>query len=168
MVHHPHPDQDHHPVGCGILTLSDTRTPDTDRSGQLIRQALHTAGHTLERYDIITEEPDLIRRSLQEFCQMSQIQAVICNGGTGISPRDCTYDVLETLLEKTLPGFGELFRLLSYEDIGSRALASRAIAGVYQETLIFALPGSRNAVDLALKKLILPELSHLTHQLKPR
>jgi molybdenum cofactor biosynthesis protein B len=101
---------------------------------------------------------------MEILAQDAHINAVIFNGGTGIAPRDTTYDTLEKLLEKTLPGFGELFRFLSYQEIGSRAMASRAVAGVYQGKIIFSLPGSSNAVRLGMEKLILPELVHLVKQ----
>ena len=106
-------------------------------------------------------------KQLQYLCQIEVIDAVILNGGTGIAPRDTTYDAIENLLEKTLPGFGELFRWLSYQEIGSRAIASRAVAGSYQGKLVFSLPGSSNAVKLGMEKLILPELIHLVGQLEP-
>jgi molybdenum cofactor biosynthesis protein B len=167
MTPTPHPDQ--HPItlNCGIITVSDTRTPDTDRSGQLIHQALTEAGHQITAYQILPDEPDQITSFLTQLCAPTT-DAIILNGGTGIAPRDTTYDALERLLEKTLPGFGELFRMLSYDEIGSRAIASRATAGVYQHTLIFSLPGSSNAVKLALEKLILPEIIHLLKQLQGR
>lgn len=167
MTSTPHPDKIPLRVPCAILTVSDTRTFETDRSGQLIQQALQAAGHSIIRYTILPDEPDQIRSQVLEWCQTSELRAIILNGGTGIAPRDTTYDAIEQLLEKTLPGFGELFRSLSYAEIGSRAMASRAIAGVCQEKLIFSLPGSSNAVKLALEKLILPELSHLVQQLHP-
>lgn len=165
MTHTPHPDP--HPItlNCGIITVSDTRTPDTDRSGQLIRQSLQEAGHKITAYQILPDEPEQIQSLLTQLCTPTT-DAILLNGGTGIAPRDTTYDALESLLEKTLPGFGEIFRILSYDEIGSRAIASRAIAGIYRQTLIFSLPGSSNAVKLALEKLILPEIVHLAQQLK--
>jgi molybdenum cofactor biosynthesis protein B len=163
MAHHPHPDAPGIVVRCAVITVSDTRTPDTDRSGQLIQQLLTDAGHTIAAYVVVPDEPDQIRSRLQS---LSEIDVVILNGGTGIAPRDTTYDAIAALLEKNLPGFGELFRWLSYEEIGSRAMASRAIAGTYAGKLIFSLPGSSNAVRLGLEKLILPELVHLVTQLK--
>ncbi len=163
----PHPDQTPLTVPCAVLTVSDTRTFETDRSGQLIQQALRSAGHSISFYKILPDEPDQIRSQVLAWCNSSELKTIILNGGTGIAPRDTTYDAIEQLLEKVLPGFGELFRSLSYAEIGSRAMASRAIAGVCQGKLIFSLPGSTNAVKLAMDKLILPELTHLVGQLHP-
>ncbi|MER3432048.1 MAG: molybdenum cofactor biosynthesis protein [Leptolyngbya sp. ERB_1_1] len=163
MSHLPHPDNPAVMVSCGVITVSDTRTIDTDHSGQLIQQALKQAGHTIAHYAIVPDEPEQIRAQL---ANLADVDAVILSGGTGIAPRDTTYDVIEQLLEKTLPGFGEIFRSLSYAEIGSRAMASRAIAGVYSGKLVFSLPGSSNAVKLAIEQLILPELIHLVTQMK--
>ena len=168
MTHHPHPDAPGMTVSCAVITVSDTRTRDTDRSGQLIQQLLSEAGNTIGFYTLVKDEPDQIRSQMQTLSDRSDLDALIFNGGTGIAPRDTTYDAIEDLLEKTLPGFGEIFRALSYAEIGSRAIASRAIAGVYRGKLIFSVPGSSNAVKLALEKLILPELVHLVSQLRGR
>jgi molybdopterin adenylyltransferase len=164
---HPHPDSAHTAITCAIITVSDTRTPDTDRSGQLIQTLLSDAQYVVADYAIVKDEPDDIRDRVEQWCEQAHLDAIILNGGTGIAPRDTTYDAIEALLDKILPGFGELFRMLSYEEIGSRAIASRAIAGVRGSTLIFSLPGSTNAVMLAMQTLILPELAHLTHQINP-
>jgi len=168
MTHHPHPDAPSMTASCAVITVSDTRTHDTDRSGQLIQQLLSEAGNTIGFYTLVKDEPDQIRSQVQTLSDRSDLDALIFNGGTGIAPRDTTYDAIEDLLEKTLPGFGEIFRALSYAEIGSRAIASRAIAGVYRGKLIFSVPGSSNAVKLALEKLILPELVHLVSQLRGR
>ncbi len=162
----PHPDQETFAVRCAVITVSDTRTPETDLSGQLIQERLTSAGHEVEMYLILRDEPEQIKDKLEKLAENLSLDVVILNGGTGIAPRDTTYDAVIILLDKTLPGFGELFRFLSYQEIGSRAIASRAIAGVYKHLLIFSLPGSSNAVKLALDKLIVPELIHLTQQLK--
>jgi molybdopterin adenylyltransferase len=162
----PHPDTIPVIINCAVITVSDTRTPDTDHSGELIQQLLKSAGHTIGRYHIIPDEPTLIRAELATSLGiLPPIQAIVFNGGTGISPRDTTYDAIASSLTKTLPGFGEIFRFLSYQDIGSRAIASRAIAGTYQRLLVFSLPGSKGAVQLGTEKLILPELIHLVTQL---
>lgn len=166
MIHQPHPDAVTITVNCAAITVSDTRSPETDRSGQLIKQLLTDADHTVGAYTIVKDEPQQIQAQMQLLGSNSDLDAVIFNGGTGIAPRDTTYDAIASLLEKTLPGFGELFRWLSYQEIGSRAIASRVIAGVYQSKLIFSLPGSSNAVKLAMEKLILPELAHLVSQLR--
>lgn len=162
----PHPDAAAFAVQCAVITVSDTRTAMTDRSGQAIQHYLCAAGHEVVAYTILKDEPDAIIFQVKHLNRSGYVDAIILNGGTGIAPRDTTYDAIEALLDKTLPGFGELFRWLSYEDIGSRAIASRATAGTYQGSLIFSLPGSLNAVTLALEKLILPELRHLVTQLK--
>lgn len=161
----PHPDAAALAINCGIVTVSDTRSFETDNSGQLIQQLLVNAGHTVVAYTILKDEPSQIQAHLESLGKSSEVEAVIFNGGTGIAPRDTTYDALDKLLEKTLPGFGEMFRFLSYQEIGSRAIATRAVAGVYQEKLIFSIPGSTKAVKLALQQLILPEIIHLVTQL---
>ncbi|MCT7952821.1 MogA/MoaB family molybdenum cofactor biosynthesis protein [Ancylothrix sp. C2] len=161
----PHPDTEKIKVNCAVITVSDTRTPETDRSGQLIQQLLTQAGHLVTAYAILKDEPILIQAKLEELSGVSDLDVLIFNGGTGIAPRDTTYDALAGLLDKTLPGFGEIFRWLSYQEIGSRAMASRAIAGVYSQKIVFSIPGSSGAVKLALEKLILPELIHLVGQL---
>ncbi|MBD1862683.1 MULTISPECIES: molybdenum cofactor biosynthesis protein B [Trichocoleus] len=166
MPHQPHPDSANFVVRCAVITVSDTRSLADDRSGQVIQQLLLAAGHRVVEYRIIKDEPGQIQAQIKAFSQQAELDVVICNGGTGIAPRDTTYDAIEQLLEKTLPGFGELFRWLSYQEIGSRAIASRAVAGVYQSKLIFSVPGSTNAVTLAMQKLILPELVHLVSQLR--
>ncbi|MCY7367634.1 MAG: MogA/MoaB family molybdenum cofactor biosynthesis protein [Chamaesiphon sp.] len=161
----PHPDPISISIDCVVITVSDTRTPDTDSSGALIKQLLLAAGHKVCRYQIVPDEPEQIRAQLAaEIVSSPPIQAIVFNGGTGISPRDRTYEAISSILTKTLPGFGEIFRLLSYQEIGSRAISSRAIAGTYQHLLVFSLPGSRGAVQLGMEKLILPELVHLVTQ----
>ncbi len=149
-------------VGCAILTVSDTRTPETDTSGQLMRSQLTAAGHQINHYQIIKDEPLQISALVRALAKRADVQAILLNGGTGIAPRDTTYDAIAALLDKTLPGFGEIFRQLSYTEIGSRAIASRAVAGITNATLVFSVPGSSKAVKLALEALILPELRHLT------
>jgi molybdopterin adenylyltransferase len=162
----PHPSKEPVSVRCAVVTVSDTRTIESDRSGQLIQQLLIDQGHRPIDYSLVKDEPEQIVLQLQAFCCRADVDAVIFNGGTGIAPRDTTYDAIAAHLEKTLPGFGELFRSLSYPEIGSRAIASRAIAGTLRGKLIFSIPGSSNAVSLAMEKLILPELVHLVTQLQ--
>jgi molybdopterin adenylyltransferase len=165
----PHPDTRSISIECAVVTISDTRTIDTDRSGNLICQLLQTAGHHIGRYQIIPDEPIKIRAELETAIDsVPPIQAIVFNGGTGISPRDTTYEAIASVLTKTLPGFGEIFRFLSYQEIGSRAIGSRAIAGTYEQLLVFSLPGSQGAVRLGMEKLILPELIHLATQLQTR
>jgi molybdenum cofactor biosynthesis protein B len=156
----------HPPLRCAVLTVSDTRTPDTDQSGALIQSGLKETGHEVADYRIVADEPAMIRDLIGQWGQREDVDVIIINGGTGIAPRDTTYEVLEALLEKTLPGFGEIFRQLSFQEIGSRAMASRAVAGVYQGKVLFSLPGSSKAVTLAMDALILPELPHLVSLLR--
>jgi len=165
MIQQPHPDLTKITVNCAVITISDTRSSETDRSGQLIQQLLLDAGHLVSVYTILKDEPAQIQAHLEALGERSDVDALIFNGGTGIASRDTTYEALESLLEKTLPGFGEVFRFLSYQEIGSRAIASRAVAGVYKMKLVFSIPGSTGAVKLAVQKLILPELIHLVTQL---
>lgn len=165
MTQQPHLEKQHQTIRCAVLTMSDTRTPETDTSGQLIQKLLNSADHQVNYYQVICDEPEQITSEINAIAQRDDIDAMILNGGTGISARDTTFDAVEKLLEKTLPGFGEIFRYLSYQEIKSRAIASRAVAGVYKHKLIFSLPGSRNAVSLGMEKLILPELIHLVGQI---
>ena len=163
--HRPHPDDAPVSVVCAVLTVSDTRTPDTDKSGQLMKDRLVAAGHTLGHYQIVKDEPERIAAEVKRLAARPEVQAILLNGGTGIAPRDTTYDAIAHLLTKELPGFGEIFRQLSYAEIGSRAIASRAVAGIHtntqKNTLIFSVPGSSKAVKLAMEALIIPELIHL-------
>jgi molybdenum cofactor biosynthesis protein B len=151
-------------IAIAIVTVSDTRTTETDTSGQLIRELSEAAGHRVVGIRIVKDEPDQVAKALDDFAG-SAAQLVIFNGGTGISRRDRTYDVISGSLEKTLSGFGEIFRMLSYEEIGAAAMLSRATAGVYRETVVVSTPGSTNAVRLAMEKLILPEIQHLAWEL---
>ena len=161
-----HPQSVSRSVCCAVVTVSDTRTVESDRSGQIIQALLTEAGHRVADYRIVPDEPDRIADLCQTLAQRADVDAIVLTGGTGIAPRDTTYDAIAALLEKTLPGFGELFRQLSFQEIGSRALASRAVAGVVQSTLVFSLPGSSKAVTLAMEALILPELPHLVSLLQ--
>ncbi len=152
-------------VTLAIVTVSDSRTPETDRNRAWLEEQLRQRGHRVGAYRLIRDEPDQVAAALQELAAMPAIQIILFNGGTGISPRDTTFDVLSRHLEKTLPGFGELFRMLSYEDIGPAAMFSRATAGVYRSTLVVSLPGSSGAVRLACEKLLFPELNHLAWEI---
>ncbi|WP_047152845.1 MogA/MoaB family molybdenum cofactor biosynthesis protein [Aneurinibacillus tyrosinisolvens] len=153
-------------IGCMIITVSDTRDETTDKSGQLIRTYVQDAGYTVQQYVIVKDEEGPIAKAIEKGVEDSTVQAVLLNGGTGIAKRDVTYEVVESLLDKELPGFGEIFRMLSYtEDIGSAAILSRAIAGVYKERAIFSMPGSSGAVRLAMSKLIIPEIGHIVREL---
>ncbi len=147
-------------ISCGIITISDTRTPETDTSGAAIRAALEAAGHTVAAYAVVPDEPAQIVALARAYAAQG-CQVILTNGGTGIARRDSTVEALDALLEKRLPGFGELFRMLSYQEIGAAAMLSRATAGTYRESLIFCMPGSTAAVRLAMEKLIIPQLAHL-------
>ncbi len=152
------------PVGVAVVTVSDSRTPETDVNGDYLRARIEEAGHRVAAYRLIRDEPDQVETAL-ESCTGENIQVVIFNGGTGISQRDRTFDVLNRRLEKPLPGFGEIFRMLSYEQVGAAAMMSRATAGVYRNTVVISTPGSPAAVKLAWEKLIATEISHMGWEL---
>lgn len=152
-------------VGCYVLTVSDTRTPDTDTSGAAIRALLEAAGHVISGHDIARDEPAEVTARVQEHLADPRTQAIITTGGTGISARDGTFEAIDRLLEKRLDGFGELFRMLSFQEIGAAAMLSRAAAGTVGRKAIFVLPGSEHAVRLAMTRLVLPELGHVVQQL---
>lgn len=153
-------------VRCFVLTVSDTRTPETDSSGRAIRELLEAAGHEVVASHIVRDEPVEVASSVEHELADPRVQAIITTGGTGITSRDGTYEVVSGLLEKRLDGFGELFRALSFQEIGAAAMMSRAVAGTARGTAVFVLPGSENAVRLAMTKLIVPELGHVIQQLK--
>lgn len=153
-------------VRCMILTISDTRSETTDKSGNIIADSIERAGHLVQVRKIMKDDVALIQTMIREGCADPEVDAIITNGGTGIAHRDVTIEAVKDLLEKEMPGFGEIFRMLSYEeDIGSAAMLSRAIAGVRQHTAIFSTPGSSGAVRLAMNKLIIPELSHIVKEI---
>ena len=153
-------------VGCYVLTVSDTRTPDTDTSGRAIRDLLEAAGHIISGHDMVRDEPDEVASRVRQQLANPRTQAIITTGGTGISARDGTFEAVTGLLEKRLDGFGELFRMLSFQEIGAAAMMSRATAGTAARKAIFVLPGSEDAVRLALTRLVLPELGHVIQQLR--
>jgi molybdenum cofactor biosynthesis protein B len=148
-----------------VISCSDTRTSDTDTSGQLIQKLLKEQGHTVAAYHLVKDEPSEIKAKIKAALTNTKIQAIIINGGTGISKRDSTFEAVDAMLEKRLVGFGEVFRYLTYQEIGSPAIMSRATAGIIQGRVLFSTPGSENAVRLAMEKLILPELGHLVKEL---
>ncbi|WP_165997110.1 MogA/MoaB family molybdenum cofactor biosynthesis protein [Bacillus sp. Cs-700] len=154
-------------IYCLIITVSDTRTKETDKSGKIISSLLEEKGHQVIERTIVKDDQEEIRSAIQRGIAASDVDAVLLNGGTGISKRDVTYEVVEGVLEKELAGFGELFRMISYtDDIGTPAMLSRAIGGVAKETAIFAMPGSSGAVKLAMSKLLIPELPHIVRELR--
>ena len=156
-----HHDQIVQSVACAVITVSDTRTPDTDKSGSLIRRRLVDAGHSVVSYDILPDDPQRVRNRVLALCCEPQCDAILLTGGTGLSAHDTTFEAVDAILEKRLDGFGELFRALSYEQIGPAAMLSRAVAGTRNGKAIFVMPGSEAAVSLAMEKLILPELGHI-------
>ena len=151
-------------VRCAVLTISDTRALETDVSGRAIVELLEGARHVVAKRQILRDDPKDVHDAV--LGQIGGVDAVITTGGTGITSRDSTYEAIASLLEKRLDGFGELFRALSYQEIGSAAMLSRATAGVARGTAIFMLPGAENAVRLAMTKLILPELGHVIRELR--
>lgn len=151
-------------VGCFVLTISDSKTPETDTSGSLIRDLLRAGGHTVLGHAIVKDDPSQVTKVVREGCADPALQAFVLTGGTGITSRDATFEAVEALLDKPLPGFGELFRMLSYQEIGAAAMLSRAQAGVVQGRILFSLPGSPHACRLAIEKLIAPELGHLVRE----
>jgi molybdenum cofactor biosynthesis protein B len=153
------------PVGIAIVTVSDTRTPETDTNGHYLRDRIEAAGHRVSEYRLIRDEPGDVVAVLDELVTGGESRIILFNGGTGISARDNTYDALARRLEKTLPGFGELFRMLSWDEVGAAAMLSRATAGVYRNSLVMSTPGSPAAVRLAWERLIEPELQHLAWEL---
>ena len=149
-----------------MVTVSDTRTHETDTSGERIRTALEGAGHRVVSYAILPDEPARIREHVERALDDPGVQAVIVNGGTGIAPRDTTYEALTALFDKRLDGFGELFRMLSFEQVGAAAMLSRAAAGVARGKILASLPGSPDAVELAMRRLLVPQLGHMAGLLR--
>ncbi|BAD40597.1 MogA/MoaB family molybdenum cofactor biosynthesis protein [Symbiobacterium thermophilum] len=166
---HDHKEEAARAVGqltAGIVTVSDTRTAETDESGQLLRELLTGAGHRVEAYAIVPDEVEAIRSAVVRFAE--RVDFVVVNGGTGMTPRDVTIEACRPLFSKELEGFGELFRMLSYQEIGSAAVMSRAAAGAVGRVMLFCLPGSKGAVRLATERLILPEIRHLVSHIRKR
>jgi molybdenum cofactor biosynthesis protein B len=153
-------------IGCYVLTVSDTRTAQTDGSGKAIRQLLEAAGHQVVAHDIVRDEPLDVEARVRQQLAEAATQVIVTTGGTGITSRDWTFEAIDRLLEKRLDGFGELFRMLSFQEIGAAAMLSRATAGTAGRKAIFVLPGSEGAVRLAMTRLIVPELGHVVQQLR--
>jgi molybdenum cofactor biosynthesis protein B len=151
-------------VRCAVITVSDTRTLETDTGGQTVAGLLTASGHTVVSRHIVPDEPSRMRPLLEELRDQPDVDAVLMTGGTGISHRDQTCETVCALLTKTLPGYGELFRWLSYQQIGAAAMLSRATGGLMGSTVLLTMPGSRAAVQLAMEQVILPELGHLVHE----
>jgi len=151
-------------VRCYVVTVSDTRTEATDRSGRAIVDLLTAAGHVVAGRTIVKDEPELVRDTVERQLANPDVQVIITTGGTGITSRDSTYEAVSALLQKRLDGFGELFRMLSYQDVGSAAMMSRACAGLASGKIVVSLPGSEAAVRLGMERLLIPELGHLVQQ----
>jgi molybdenum cofactor biosynthesis protein B len=164
VSHVEHKAQAPRSVACYVLTVSDTRTFDTDTSGRAIRDLLVEAGHTVSHHAIVTDDPNRVTELVERALAEPQHEAIISTGGTGITSRDDTFEAIDSLFEKRLPGFGELFRMLSFDEIGAAAMLTRATAGTAWRKPIFVLPGSERAVRLAMTRLILPELGHVVQQ----
>ena len=152
-------------VPCFVLTVSDTRTPESDTSGRAIRALLEGAGHQVTGSTIVRDDPDAVADAVRQQLSAGSARVVITTGGTGITSRDDTFEALDRLFDKRLEGFGELFRMLSFNEIGPAAMLTRATAGTVGRNAVFILPGSENAVRLAMTRLILPELGHVVQQL---
>ena len=166
MSVHEHKEKGKKRIRCFVITVSDTRDEMTDTSGDTIKRFLTDEGHQVTGYQIVKDEPAEIESLLNQALSKGDVDAVLVNGGTGIAPRDGTYEVVSRFLEKKLDGFGEVFRYLSYLDIGSAAIMSRAAAGSARGKILISLPGSKGAVTLAMEKLILPEIRHMVSQLQ--
>ena len=152
-------------LGFAVFTLSDTRTEATDASGRYLCETLTAAGHDIARYAVVPDDPDRICEQLQAAIADPKVAIAVTNGGTGIARRDSAYEAIAAFLDKRLDGFGELFRMLSFQEIGAAAMMTRAVGGIAGDTVVFALPGSTNAVRLGLEKLILPQAGHLYSEL---
>lgn len=151
-------------IRCYVLTVSDTRTEENDTGGRLLRELLEGDGHEVLGHAIVPDEPSTLRGAIEQQLETDTVQAVITTGGTGISRRDGSYEVVTALIDKRIDGFGELFRALSFEEIGPSAMLSRACAGTSRGKILVSLPGSRNAVRLGMTRLVLPELGHLVRE----
>lgn len=156
----------HGKVNCAVITVSSSRTKENDESGKMIKHLLKAEGHEGIHYSLVKDDISEIRKALENIMEDQNIQAIILNGGTGISKKDVTIEAVKPFLEKKLVGFGELFRYLSYREIGSATILSRAIAGVAKGKIIICLPGSTNACKLAMENLILPELGHMVYEVR--
>jgi molybdenum cofactor biosynthesis protein B len=151
-------------IRCAVVTVSDTRTLKNDRGGKTIMEHLLSQGHHVAQREIVPDDPDRVQHLVRGLAAEDAVDVILVTGGTGISPRDQTFEAIAPLLQKTLPGYGELFRLLSYQQIGAAAMLSRAEGGLVGQTVVLTMPGSPAAIDLAMQKLILPELGHLVQQ----
>jgi molybdenum cofactor biosynthesis protein B len=161
MGHHEHHERAPRVVMCAVVTVSDSRSHGTDESGPLMQEILEEAGHQVAHFELIPDDEERIGETISRLASRADVEAVLVNGGTGIAPRDRTFEAISALLERKLEGFGEIFRSLSYQEIGPAAILSRAVAGLVGSTVVFSMPGSPGAVRLAMKKLVVPELGHV-------
>ena len=164
MSHQEHRDKSPHSVSCAVITISDSRTEGDDDSGRLIKQRLCQSGHEILDYSILKNDADSIKKKIKELRGQERLRVIIASGGTGVSHRDITVETIGAMLEKKLDGFGELFRFLSYQEIGTASMMSRAFAGVVGDKVILCLPGSLGAATLAMDKVILPEIGHMVRE----
>ena len=164
MSHHDHKEQSPKTVTCAILIISDSRTEATDESGRFLKERLAGAGHSVLSYALLKNDPDAIKKTVQNWVARPELQVIIASGGTGASHRDVTVETISPMLDKKLDGFGELFRFLTYQDIGATSVMSRAMAGVINGKILISLPGSLGAVTLAMEKIILPEIGHMVRE----
>ena len=164
MGYHEHKEKAPRSVSCAVLTISDSRTEQDDESGGLIKKRLAENGHQVMSYSILKNDAAAIKNKMHDLLEQAELQVIIASGGTGISHRDITVDTVEPVLEKGLDGFGELFRSMSYQEIGTGSIMSRAIAGVARGKVVICLPGSLGAATLAMDKIILPEIGHLVRE----
>jgi molybdenum cofactor biosynthesis protein B len=163
-THQEHKAQGPQSVRCAVITVSDTRTLDTDTGGQTVVVALTAAGHWVVAREIIPDDPARVRPLLESLRGRDDVDAILMTGGTGITSRDQTYETVSSLLDKPLPGFGEVFRMLSFQEIGPAAILSRAVGGLIGRKVLLTMPGSPAAVRLAMEKIIVPELPHLVRE----
>ncbi len=164
MSHHEHKEKSPKSVTCAVLTISDSRTEETDESGRFLREKLHENGHRLLFYALLKNDADAIKKQVGNLLQQPDMQVIITTGGTGAGHRDVTVETITPFLEKKLDGFGELFRYLTYQEIGTTSVMSRAMAGVANGKILISLPGSLGAVTLATEKIILPEIGHMVRE----
>jgi molybdenum cofactor biosynthesis protein B len=164
MGYREHKEKSPRSVTCAVLTISDSRTEQDDESGKLLKEMLSQNGHRVLAYAVLKNDADSIKRKTEELLKLTELQVIITSGGTGISHRDITIETMLPVLEKKVDGFGELFRFLSHQEIGTGSIMSRAMAGVVQGKVIICLPGSLGAVTLALDKIILPEIGHMVRE----
>jgi molybdopterin adenylyltransferase len=151
-------------IGCAVLVTSDSRTEETDESGKLIKQRLTDSGHRVINYTILKNDAQTIRNKINEWVKLNEVQVIITSGGTGLSHKDVTVDTIQPMLEKRLDGFGELFRSLTYQELGTASIMSRATAGVINGKIIICFPGSLGAATLAMDKIILSEIGHMVRE----